>query len=135
MPITEVLVLEEQVRTILNQRQAQAKDADVGTLYLIQGGFNDLENRFDKGQDSGLPSNGVSWAFMKAIESCAGGKIDHKRTGTEQTIEKGMTCLQNWNKITAALMGLYPVGNAIHDWLGEMTSKWETLANALYSVQ
>ena len=48
---------------------------------------------------------------------------------------KGMTCLQNWNKITAALMGLYPVGNAIHDWLGEMTPPWETLANAFYSVQ
>ena len=94
-----------------------------------------MENGFDKRQDSGLPSNGVSWAFMKAIESRAGGKIDHKRTGTEQTNGKGMTCLQNWNKITAALMGLYPVGSAIHDWLGEMTPRWETLANALYSVQ
>ena len=131
----EVLVLEEQVHNILNQRRDQAKDSDVGPLYLILSGLNDLEKGFDKGQDSGLPSNGVSWAFMKAIESRAGGKIDHKRTGTEQTNGKGMTCLQNWNKITTALMGLYPVGNAIHDWLGEMTPKWETLANALYSVQ
>jgi hypothetical protein len=84
----EVVVLEEQVRAILNQRQDQAKDSDVGTLYLILSGLNDLENGFDKGQDSGLPSNGVLWAFMKAIESRAGGKIDHKRTGTEQTNRK-----------------------------------------------
>ena len=82
-----------------------------------------MEKGFDKGQASGLPSNDISWAYMKAIEIQAGGKIDHKRTGTEHTNRKGMTCLQNWNKITAALMGRYTVGNAIYDWLGEMTPK------------
>ena len=68
----EVEVLEEQLQNILNQRRDQTKDSDVGTLYSILSELNGLEKGFDKGQDSGLPSNGVSWAFMKA-------------TGTEQT--------------------------------------------------
>ena len=46
-----------------------------------------------------------------------------------------MTCLQNRNKITTALMDLSPVGNAIHDWLSEMTPKWKRLTNVLYSVE
>jgi hypothetical protein len=131
----EIGVLEEQLQGILNERRIQAKDSDVGTLYRILSGLSDLETAFDKGQLSKLPSNGVSWAFMNAIESRAGGKFDHKRTGTEQTNGKGMICLQNWNKVTEALMGLYPVDNVIHEWLGEMTPRWEKLADALYAVQ
>ena len=32
-------------------------------------------------------------------------------------------------------MGLYPVDNVIHEWLGDMTPRWEKLADALYAVQ
>ena len=96
-------------------------------MYLILSGLNDLEKGFDKEQASDLPSNGVLWSFVKAIESWVGGKIDHKRTGTEQMNGKGMAYLQNWNTITAALTCLYPVGNVTHDWLGEMTPKLERL--------
>ena len=121
----QVEILEDQLENLLCERRVQANDSEISTLYLILGGLKDLEIAFDNGQHGNLPKNGVSWAFIKSIESRAGGKIDHKRTGTEMANGKGMTCLQNWNHITTALMGLYPEDSVIHEWLGEMTPKWE----------
>ena len=58
----------------------------------------------------------------------------HKDTEV-QTSYEGTLFVQNYTNITAAPMGLYPVDNAIHNWLGEMTKKWERLADAFYLVQ
>ena len=80
-----VEVLEEELQGIINNRRDQAKDSDDGKLYLMLSGLKDLEKGFDKGQASKPPSNCVSWAFMKTIESRAGGEINHKRTGTDKT--------------------------------------------------
>ena len=39
----KVGVLEEQLQGILNERRKQAKDSDVGKLYLVLSGLSDLE--------------------------------------------------------------------------------------------
>ena len=70
---------------------------------------------FDKGQARKLSSNGVICTFTNVIELWTAGKIDHNRTGMEQTNRKGTSCLQNWNTLTVGLMGFYPVDNVIHD--------------------
>ena len=89
----KVEVLEEDFQNIIDNRLDQAKDTAVGWLYIILNGSKDSGKAFDKGQAGKLPSNCMSWAFMKAIESRAHRKIDHTRTGTDQTDRKGMHCL------------------------------------------
>ena len=63
----EVGVLKEQRQCILNEKLNQAKDSDVGKLYLILSRLGDLETGFDKGQACALLSNGVTWALTKTI--------------------------------------------------------------------
>lgn len=91
----------------------------------------------DKGntKESNFPRNNVVWAFMAAVESRAGGDIDYKRSETEQTNGKGMNCMENWDKIFTALMGLYPPANGEMELLGDVTPKWGRLAASLYDVQ
>ena len=130
----KVGVLEEQLQGILNERRKQAKDSDVSKLFLVLSGLSDFGTGLDTGKARKLPSNGALWAVMKAIESWAGRLIDHKHTGKDQTHGSNMISLQNQNKSTALLMGLYPANNIIHDWLGEMTPEWEKLADTLYAM-
>ena len=68
------------------------------------------------------------------MESRAKGKFDPKNSGTEQTNGNGMNSLQNFKEVTKALLGMYPTGHTIHQWLKEESIKWEALVEALFDV-
>ena len=79
--------------------------------------------------------NEVNYAWFRTLESRGKGKFDPKNSGTEMTNGNGMNCLQNFKEVTKALVGMYPPGNCIHQWLKRETIKWEELAAALFDVQ
>lgn len=45
-----------------------------------------------------------------------------------------MTSLKNCRKVFDALMGMYPQGHEIHQWLAVKTPKWQKLGAALFDV-
>ena len=61
-------------------------------------GMNLLETAANEGncETSKLTHDLVTFCALKALESRAKGKFDHKRTGTEQTNGKGMNSLHNF---------------------------------------
>ena len=73
-------------------------------------------------------------AWIKFIETRGKGSFDKKRTGTEMTNGKGMNCLQNFNKITKAMISMYDVNTQEHEWLKKRSPDWERLAKALFEV-
>jgi len=60
------------------------------------------------------PHSDWGYAFWKSVESRAGGKLDTKNSGKEQTSSKGMNCMHNFSKITDALLGIYPPENEVY---------------------
>ena len=66
--------------------------------------------------------------------SRAGRKLDPKNSGKEQTNGKGMNCMQNFTTITNALLGMYPDGHEVHDWLKVQVKSWNALAAAIFEV-
>ena len=47
---------------------------------------------------------------------------------------KGMNCMQNFTKITTALLGMYPPEHEVHHWLVVQVKVWDNLADAIYQV-
>ena len=68
------------------------------------------------------------------MESRAGGKLDMKTSSKDQTNGKGMNCMQNFTKITTALLGMYPPEHEVHHWLVVQVKVWDNLADAIYQV-
>ena len=44
----------------------------------------------------------------------------------------GMNSLQNFKEVTRALLGIYPPGNTVYQWVKEESGKWEAPAEALF---
>ena len=80
------------------------------------------------------PQSDLEYALWKAVESRAGGKLDMKNSGKEQMNGKGMIYLQNFDKVTHALLGMYPQQHEVHQWLVEKMKEWDALAKASFDV-
>ena len=77
----------------------------------------------------------LEYALWKCVESCAGGKLDPKNSGMEQTNGKGMISLQNCKRVTEALREMYPDKDSdLGKWLDDETKKWEALGTAIFDV-
>ena len=46
-----------------------------------------------------------------------------------------MNCMENFEKITDTLLGMYPVEHEVHQWLVLKVRIWNTLASAIYDVE
>ena len=74
------------------------------------------------------------FVLWKAIESRAGGKLDFRQSGRDQTNRAGVMSMENCRKVFDALLGMYPEGHVIHQWLTVETVKWQRLGDALFDV-
>ena len=57
-----------------------------------------------------------------------------KNSGKEQMNGNGMIYLQNFDKVTHALLGMYPQQHEVHQWLVEKVKEWDALAKASFDV-
>ena len=130
--------------TLLGMEETLARDAlreqtsltEVGDYNLLLAGLKEFQEvlKARKSVEGKRPKSSLEYAFWKAVESRAGGKLDMKGSGKEQTNGKGMNCMQNFNKITTALLGMYPPEHELHHWLVVQVKVWDHLADAIYQV-
>ena len=88
----------------------------------------------NKKKKSKRPKSDVQYVLWKTIESRAGGCLDLKMSGLDQTNKAGLTNLKNYRTVFEALLGMYPADNEIHQWLKEQIVKWEPLTNFPFDV-
>jgi hypothetical protein len=74
----------------------QAETTELGEYNLILAGLCDFESvlKAKNALDGKRPKSALEYALWKSIESRAGGKLDTKNSGIEQTNGKGMISLQ-----------------------------------------
>ena len=121
-----LLTLEKEAEEI-REKQRELSRAELGTAQLIACGIDYVEGKFDKNITAGsdLSTNRMKHAWIKFIETRGKGSFDKKWTGTEMTNGKGMNCLQNFNKITKAMISMYDVNTQEHEWLKKRNPDWE----------
>ena len=66
------------------------------------------------------------------METRAGGRLDPKQSGMDQTNASGLKSVKNCQRVFDALLGLYPPGHHLHDWLSGEVPKWSWLGRAIY---
>ena len=71
---------------------------------------------------------------MKVIDTQAGGRLEPKRSGMDQSNGNGIKSLLNCSKVFDALLGIYPRGHEVHEWLQEVVPKWKRLGDALFDI-
>ena len=88
---------------------------DFGTYNLITAGLKDFEVllKARPKKPGKRAESDLEFALWKTIESRAGGKLDLKNSGQEQTNGRGLTSLQNCSKVFDALLEMYPPGHKI----------------------
>ena len=91
----------------------------MGSYTLILAGFKEFETFLKtrpKG-DSKRPESDLQFVLWKAIETRAGGKLDLKQSGLDQTNSAGLVSLENCAHVFEALLQMYPPTTDIHEWL------------------
>ena len=126
----------QKAEDIRDERIAHAQSNDVGEYNIILAGLKEIKTTMTECNkaESKRAHSDLEYAYWKALESRAKGKFDPKNSGTEQTNGNGMNSLQNFKEVTKALLGMYPTGHTIHQWLKEESIKWEALAEVLFDV-
>ena len=126
---------------IIEELRELASATTWGDYNLAHAGLNDfvavlkLVPRTAKARrETKRPESDLQYVLWKAIESRAGGCIDLKMSGLDQTNKAGLVSQENASKVFDALMGIYQTDHHIHQWLVLQIRKWEPLANALYDV-
>ena len=82
----QVADLEEEVEENMEKRIKNARSTNVGTLRLIMGGLDELEEKYNDAnkETNNLPDNDLVFFALKLIEIRGRGHFCHKHTGTEQ---------------------------------------------------
>ena len=108
----------------------------IGSHNLILSGLKEFEDvlKTRPKKDSKRPQSDLQFVLWKAIETRAGGRLDVKQSGLDQTNCAGLVSLENCARVFQALLCMYPVTTDIHEWLKVEVVKWERLGNALYDV-
>jgi len=113
-----------------------AANADFGTWNLIHAGLKSLEGllKARPKTDGKRAESDLEFALWKTLETRAGGKLDPKNSGQEQTNGNGLTSVGNCHKVFDALIGMYLQGHEIREWLDPQVVKWKALGKCLYDV-
>ena len=119
-----------------NALRAQTSLTEIGDYNLLLAGLKEFEEglKARKSLDGKRPQSSLKYSLWKTVESRAGGKLDMKNSGKEQTNGKSMNCMQNVTKITDGLLGMYPPEHELHHWLVVQVEVWNTLADAIFQV-
>ncbi len=128
--------LQDNEERLKEQLQDISERSSVGSYTLIAAGLVELKDvlKEKKKVDTKRPQSDLQFVLWKAIESRAGGRLDLKQSGLDQTNRAGLTSVENCRKVFAALLGMYPPGHDVHQWLSVETVKWERLGNALFDI-
>ncbi len=88
----------------------------VGDYNLILQGTQELEEvlKVRPKKDTKQLQSDLQYVLWKAVESWAGGKLDLKQSGLDQTNRDGLTSVGNCNKVFDALLGMYPLDHELH---------------------
>ena len=92
---------------------------EIGEYNLILEGLKEFQGviKARNNLDGKRPHSDLEYALWNTVKSRAGGKLDLKNSRKEQRNGKGINCMQNFTTITNALLGMYPDGHEVHDWL------------------
>ena len=119
--------------TAKDANRVQTAETEIGDYNLILGGLSEFQEILKTREylEWKRPQSDLEHEFWKSVESRAGSKLDTKNSGTGQTNGKGMNCMQNFSKITDALLGMYPQDHEVHQWLLLQVGPWTNLASAI----
>lgn len=129
-------------------RLSHAKeDSDYGTFNLKIKGLETFVPLLEKHMkpESKKPRGPASWAFLKSIEYDAGGKFMAQHSGLEQTNGKGMTFLQNFNRVREKVVNMYAPNFsgpspptlrelAMFEWLKGLFARFQRVADTLFHI-
>ena len=134
---------EDRIRVLGSEEEAANKElrelsetTAIGSYNLILAGLKEFEvvlKTRPKG-DSKRPESDLQFVLWKAIETRAGGRLDLKQSGLDQTNSAGLVSLENCSRVFDALLGMYPPTTDIHEWLKVKVVNWERLGKSLYDV-
>ena len=107
----------------------------IGDYNLIRAGIKEFKDLVESTpKDGNRPASDLQFVLWKAIETRAGGRLDPKRSGMDQSNGNGMKSVENCGKVFDAMLGMYPRGHEVHEWLREVVPKWKRLGNALFDI-
>ena len=133
---TEKASLEVEADQVLEDLREVSATTAVGDYNLVIAGLKEFTEvlKNEPKKKGRRPNSDIEFVLWKAIETQAGGKLDLKQSGRDQTNAAALNSLQNCRLVFDALLGMYPVGHDVHQWLTEQVVNWEGLGNALYDV-
>ena len=107
-----------------------------GDYNLIAAGLQEFKEilQIKNKKDSMRPGSDLEFVLWRAIESRAGGRLDLKQQGRDQTNRAGMKSVENCHKVFDALAGMYSSDHEIHQWLSVEVPKWQRLGDALFDI-
>ena len=121
----KLATLQQQADGIRKELRTHAASENGGMPHQILCGIDFFEEQYDMvmADTVHLPVGPMNFAWIRFLETRGGGKFDHKRTGTEMTNGKGMKCLQNFKKVTSAMLGMWGPGTREYVWLSERVGR------------
>jgi len=95
----------------------------------IAAGLKEVEEvlKTRKNLEGKMPQSSLENSLCKSVESRTGGNLDMKNSDKKQTNGKGMNGMQNFSKVTYALLGMYPSEHELHHWMEVHVVAWNTL--------
>lgn len=131
-----VTAIQVQLEAANEELRNHSETTSMGAYNLIHAGLREFEDvlKSRPKKDSKRPESDLEFVLWKTIETRAGGKLDMKQSGLDQTNRACLRSLKNCGRVFEALRGMYPVSSDIHKWLMVEGLKWERLGNSLYDV-
>ena len=128
--------LEREEVALQDELRSLSQQGAVGDYNLILQGTQELEEvlKARPKKDTKRSQSDLQYVLWKALESRAGGRLDLKQSGLDQTNRAGLTSVGNCNKVFDALLGMYPLDHELHKWLEVEVVRWRCLGKALYDV-
>ena len=111
--------------------RGKSESTMLGDYNLLRAGIMEFKAVLDgRVKDSNRPESDLQFVLWKAIESRAGGRLDPKRSGMDQTNAAAMNSVENCDKVFDALLGMYPLGHEVHEWLRIKVEKVATIGES-----
>ena len=118
--------LDAQIEDHEDELRAVSATSKHGDYNLIAAGLEEFKVilQIKNKKDSMRPGSDLEFVLWKAIESWAGGRLDLKQNGRDQTNRSGMKSVENCRKVFDALLGMYSSDHEIHQWMSVEVPKW-----------
>ena len=128
--------LDAQIEDHEDELRAVSATSKHGDYNLIAAGLEEFKVilQIKNKKDSMRPGSNLEFVLWKAIESWAGGRLDLKQNGRDQTNRSGMKSVENCRKVFDALLGMYSSDHELHQWMTVEVDKWQRLNDTLFDI-